>query len=193
MKEINREVWLQKAVTAVTPMFEAAGYKVPTVRVCPGFPSRNATSAKKRRIGECWSNDSATDKLSQIFISPVLVDYTVVLATLIHEMVHAVVGIDAGHKSPFIKCAKALGLTGKWTATYAGEELTEKLAALKSTLGEYPHAELIPNMKKHVQTTRLLKCMCADCGHTVRSTKKWIETIGTPICPCNNESMEVQE
>lgn len=190
MKEMNREVWLQNAVTALTPIFESHGYKVPTVRVCPGFPSKNATSMKKRRIGECWSNESATDKLCQIFISPVLVDYTVVLATLVHEMVHAIVGIAAGHKSPFIKCAKAMGLEGKWTATHAGEALTKTFDGLKKTLGAYPHAELVP-MQKHTQSTRLIKCMCADCGHTIRSTKKWIEAVGAPICPCNYEQMEV--
>ncbi len=36
---------------------------------------------------------------------------------LLHEMIHAAVGIDAGHKGPFKRAAIAVGLAGPMTAT----------------------------------------------------------------------------
>jgi hypothetical protein len=186
----NREAWLQAAVALATPMFESLGYAVPEVRVACGFPSRNATGARSRRIGECWSSDAAGDKRSQIFVSPLLDDVTEVLATLVHELVHAVVGNKAGHGSPFKRCALAVGLEGKMTATTAGAALCARFAEWLATLGAYPHARLSA-MTRTKQSTRLIKCACDECGYTVRTTAKWIETLGAPICPCNGERMAV--
>ena len=33
------------------------------------------------------------------------------------------------------------------------------------------------------QGTRLLKCECAVCGYTARTTAKWLNGPGAPICP----------
>src|SRR5574337_1925425 len=123
----NREAWLQQAVERfVAPLFfDKASAEVPDIRVACGFPSRSAMSAKRRRIGECWAPDSATDKRAQIFISPVLEDAAVVLATLVHECVHAVDRNEHGHKGPFKRLATAVGLTGKMTSTVAGEQLAK--------------------------------------------------------------------
>ena len=186
----NREAWLMKATKAVTPLFTKAGYTVPEVRVCAGFPSRSAIGARQRRIGECWSAGAAADNRAQIFISPVLEDYVVVLATLVHELVHAVVGHEAKHGPVFKKCATAVGLAGKMTATHAGDELVAKFEALRPRLGAYPHT-MLNAMTRTKQTTRLLKCACEECGYTVRTTAKWIDEAGAPLCPCNSEPMKV--
>ena len=33
------------------------------------------------------------------------------------------------------------------------------------------------------QGTRLLKCRCASCGYTVRTTRKWLDLAGPPTGP----------
>jgi hypothetical protein len=188
----NREQWLQQAVAkCIGPMFESHGYEVPEVRVSCGFPSRSATSAKKRRIGECWTPEAAGDKRAQIFITPLLDDHQTVLATLVHEVVHAVDENKNGHGGPFKKIATKVGLVGKMTATTAGEELQQRIEGWVKKLGAYPHAKLSA-MVRVKQTTRMIKCECEDCGYTVRSTKKWIEDMGAPLCPCNSNAMEVK-
>lgn len=187
----NRETWLQHAVRLMTPEFVARGYKVPEVRVSCGFPSRSATSARKRRIGECWSTNSAKDARAQIFITPLLEDHVTVLATLVHEVVHAVVGNDHGHDKVFKKCATGMGLTGKMTSTVAGPESVKMIEGWMKKLGAYPHAQLSV-MTKTTQSTRLIKCQCEECGYTIRTTAKWIATLGAPKCPCNDETMEVK-
>jgi hypothetical protein len=190
----TREGWLAAAVRVIEPWFDQhGGYGVPSVRVACGWPSVGGTAAKKRRIGECWAREAATDKTCQIFISPWLIDVTSeqgVLATLVHELVHAVVGNKEGHNKVFGKCARAVGLAGKLTATVAGEALKSEIEKWAEQLGEYPHARLdsfkSPAKK---QTTRMIKCECGDCGYVVRTSRKWIDEIGAPICPCNKKVM----
>jgi hypothetical protein len=57
----------------------------------------------------------------EIMISPVLDDPMRVAGVLAHELVHATVGTQHGHKGPFAKLAKKIGLEGKMTATTEGE------------------------------------------------------------------------
>ena len=39
------------------------------------------------------------------------------------------------------------------------------------------------NLRGKVQSTRLLKALCPDCGYVIRVTAKWVE-VGLPVCPC---------
>jgi hypothetical protein len=109
----QREAWLDRAKTELGPLFAAQQYGIPAVRVTCGFPSSNARPGRKQTIGECWDGSQAEDGVAQIFISPVLRDSVRVLGVLVHELVHAVVGCEEGHKGAFAKLARALGLTGK--------------------------------------------------------------------------------
>jgi hypothetical protein len=88
-----REAWLEAAVQAVTPLFSAKGYVVPTCKVSVGFAS---TGTLRGHIGQCWSTRSCQSGINQIFISPVLAEAFDVLDTLVHELVHAV-DLDGGH------------------------------------------------------------------------------------------------
>lgn len=188
----NREQWLQAAVTAMTPLFEQHGYKVPPVRVSCGWPSTRGVGTKSYTLGECWPQQASEDKVAQIFINPrerQAASKDGVLATLVHEVVHAVVGCKEGHNKVFGKCARLMGLEGKLTATIAGAELVAKLVEWTKKLGDYPHAQLKPGFRlKKKQTTRLVKCECEDCGYNVRVTRKWLEA-GAPLCPCNQKPM----
>lgn len=184
----TREEYLLAAVALMTPLFESAGYKVPTIRVACGWPSKGGLAAKKRTIGQAWSPKAAEDKVGQIFISPFLSgdakDSQGVLPTLVHEVAHEVVGVEHGHKKVFGKCARAVGLEGKLTSTIAGENLMAHCRQWAEKLGEYPHGKLDQNkgpVKK--QTTRLIKCECPECGFTVRTTRKWLDEVGAPLCP----------
>ena len=95
---------------------------------------------KNPAIGECWDKECSEDLNFNIFISPVLSDTIQILATLLHEMIHATVGLECGHKGEFRRVARATGLAGRLTATYAeeGSELYEALKQLSFTLGSYP-------------------------------------------------------
>lgn len=190
---LTREQWLIQAVSALTPLFTAQGYKVPAVHVTCGWPSSRGLSAKKPSIGECWDNKASADKVNQIFISPRLSDPLGsfgVLPVLAHEVAHAVVGIKNKHNKVFGKCVRAIGLEGKLTATVGGAEFLKQCESIVNKLGKYPHSEINPmNRPTAKQTTRLVKCECGKCGYNVRVTRKWLE-VGAPLCPCNSKPME---
>lgn len=190
----TREQWLIAATDELRLVFTGKGYTVPAnVRMTCGFPSTMALSQRKQRIGECWSAKCSEGKVFEIFISPLLADPVKVLAVLVHELVHATVGLEEGHNAVFKRCATAVGLEGKMTATTAGAELTLVLRNIAKRIGEYPHKRLIASAdtaKK--QTTRLIKVQCESCEYTARVTGKWIDAAGAPICPCCETQMEVQ-
>lgn len=190
VKATTREQWLQDATKTFRKHFNIRGWTIPdNVRVSCGLPSGRAFSAKKRTIGEAWASTCSKDQHFEIFVSPTIDDPLQVLATLAHELVHTTVGLNAGHKGKFIKAAGDIGLQGPWTSTTATDDMAKQLQTMIDRLGPYPHASLdkMTNGKKK-QSTRLVKCSCAYCGYTIRSTMKWILT-AVPTCPddtCGN-------
>lgn len=111
------------------------------------------------------------------------------LETIAHELVHATVGVEAGHKGKFRMCAEAIGFEGPMTTTPAGERMRYIIGEIVKKHGEFPAGALSVSDRKK-QKTRFLKCECMDCGYIVRTTKMWIESSGTPICPTDMVRME---
>jgi len=197
----TREEWLVAASVKFQDLFESDGGKrMPKTHISCGWPSIMGLSDKKRRIGEAWSGVCSDDGHPHIFISPYLKDplnirdgdCCGVLPTLVHEMVHTTVGIEAKHGKVFKKFALAVGLEGKMTSTHAGEKLRLLCLEVASDLGTYPHSGLdATKMEKErkKQTTRMVKCTCQneECGFTVRTTRKWLDDVGAPHCPKHGE------
>lgn len=190
----TREQWLLSALGLIGAYLTyKAEVSVPvSTRVSCGLAGGRIGA---KRIGECWNIASSADGSTEIFISPVLSDVTGrqgVLATLVHEAIHAAVGVEHGHKKPFKTAAIAAGLEGKMTATQASDKLMNMIAMWSSQLGNYPHASMNGSGRKK-QSTRLIKviCMNPDCGYVLRTTAKWIDKCGAPLCTCNEEQMSV--
>lgn len=180
----NREAWLNEFTSRAAPVFKKHGLELPPVRMAVGFTSKGA---KTKSIGECWSNKCSEDGACEIFITPLLSDASRIADVLTHELIHAVLGAEVGHKKPFVDAMKKLGLTGKSTATVAGPEWHAWADKIVSDLGPLPHAALVPggNGEKK-QSTRMLKCECAACGFTFRTTAKWLEAAPEVTCPDPN-------
>ena len=189
---MNREEWLQEAVEQMRPLFVGIGSPLPPLRVSCSWPSARALGRKTRAIGECFFGTQSADKMPQLFISPLLadeVDPQGVLPTLLHECAHVVAGFDAKHGPRFAKLAHKLGLEGKPTATYAGEATIDRMKQIVAKLGKYPHSQIIPLEREKKQGTRMIKCVCGDCGYIARTVKKWLNEQGSLICPCNKLPM----
>jgi hypothetical protein len=177
----TREEWLSFVTAQSRPIFQAAGYPIPKeVRFAIGFTS---SGARGKSIGECWDSKASGDKHSEIFIKPTESKPERVAGILWHELVHAAVGIKAGHKKPFKDAIKALGFEGKATQALPSElTLRTVIGPILKRAGKLPHSSLntmVTSRKK--QTTRLLKAECEECGYVVRVTKKWAE-LGLPYC-----------
>lgn len=190
---MNREAWLGLLLDAVRPRFADNGFPVPDkVRVSCSFPSRSALSAKRRRIGECWHPKHSKDGTTEIFVSPLEASSEQVTETLVHEAAHAAVKCEGGHRNPWKKCAKLVGLDGKASGGKIDGLLQGILRSHVAKHGEYPHAPLdaVASHRKK-QGTRMLKCECEACGYTCRTTQKWLDAAGAPLCPTDRRSMRV--
>jgi hypothetical protein len=192
-KHATREQWLEAATVEIDKaVFKSTGQVMPKKwRVTCGWPSKNALSAKKTRIGECWDKSASSDGHAEIIISMKLDDAIPVIDTLTHEMVHAIVGCACGHKGPFVKLARKIGLVGAPTSCGAGPELMGVLAEIAKKLGAYPHKKINAMRTTKVQTTRLIKCVCPDTGYVVRTTRQWIAKFGPPYGPEGSQMEEV--
>ena len=184
---VNREGWLEAAVTEVSALFD---FELPPVRVAAGWPSRGGTSLKKRVLGECWKPGVAEDGVSQIFLNPMMDDPIQILGTLTHELIHAWDKGEHGHRGAFVQAAKEVGLLKPWTSTSVGPDLLPLLQSISEKLGDYPHSKLTPSIQRAPQSTRMLKLECPCCGYIARTTQKWVET-GLPTCPQGTE-MELE-
>jgi hypothetical protein len=189
----TREEWL----TAAAEMIMELGHEVPELqterryRVSCGLPSRGAFASKKR-IGECWHETCTTDEINEIYISPTLSDPFDVFATLMHELCHVVAGLEARHGKGFARVARAIGLTGRMSATTLGEETAAWARRKIEVLGEYPHGSLSgrsdPTKKK--QSTRMHKASCPECDYTFRIARTHAEK-GLPLWPVCGGQIEI--
>ncbi len=190
---MNREEWLSTAVDELRGYFSKRDYEIPAkVRISCGFPSRGALS-KSKTLGECWEMRATLDGIHQIFISPLISDKQTVLEILVHELLHACLPDEVGHKKEFKKGCKALGLEGPVKATRAGKELFTYLEGVMVD-EEYPQTALIPLEKEEkTQTTRMKKIACPSDEHEeqviLRGSKKTLDQ-GLPNCYCG-ETFEI--
>ncbi len=186
----TREEWLEAFTNAARPMFEEAGAPIPeNVRVSIGFSSKGA---KSRTIGQCWAAEASEDNTFEIFVVPSMETSSRIADILTHELVHAAVGLKAGHGKEFRKVAVALGLGGKMTATVATEKWEAWANPILAEIGDIPHAALRThggesNAPKK-QSTRMLKCECDSCGLVFRTSSKWADDVERcPVPSCEGE------
>lgn len=194
----SREDWLNAAVQELRPQFAKAGYVLPEkIHVSCGWPGGGG-GRKNKRIGECWDPGASGDGHFEMFMSPVLADSSRVLDVLVHELVHVAVGLKAGHRAPFAKCAAAMYLQAPWTATTAAPGFDTEIEApvLKALGCAYPHAAMVrgEHTGPKKQGARLIKVTCAadgaagGCGAVFRITRTWIDAaderdgLRCPVC-----------
>ena len=187
MTHATREAWLTAAAQGLIRLFDVRP-RGPW-RVTCGWPSRRGTAAKARVIGECWSPSASGDQTIEIIITIAMANPLEILAVLAHELAHAHLAEGVGHRAPFARLVKAMGLEGKPTATVVGPAFTRSTGGLLAELGPYPHASLDYTERKK-QSTRMLKAECPFCGYTIRLSRKWLE-VATPRCPVHEVEMSI--
>jgi hypothetical protein len=86
-------------------MFAEHDREIPPVRVTCGFPSHGALPGKKTVWGQCWDGDQTEDGVPQVFVTPLLRNAEVVLATLAHELIHAHRGVRGESRGGHVRQA----------------------------------------------------------------------------------------
>ncbi|HDR9259641.1 TPA: transcription elongation protein SprT [Burkholderia vietnamiensis] len=125
----------------MAPRFAELGHPLPAFRVSIGWPSAGKDAPV---TGECWDKRVSKDGHFEIFLNPGRDDGPQVACTLAHELIHAAVGLDQGHKGNFARVALELGFTRP--LTHASAEVPEKLAAwvgpIIKEVGALPHGAI---------------------------------------------------
>jgi hypothetical protein len=116
-----------------------------------------------------------------------------------HELVHAAVGVAAGHGKAFRRVARGIGLVGQMKATTAGPEFEKAMRPILEAAGPLPHGRLrlafgasSHSNRRKKPSSRPIKCACSNCGYTVHTTRKWLESAGPPLCPKHGQ-MDTQK
>ncbi len=194
----TRESWLRAATGELRPYFQSCDFPIPdNIRFAIAFPS---TGRRGARIGECWHSSTSEDGNFEIIIRADIADPVEVLGVLVHELVHVVLPVDAGHGKPYKDAAIKLGLEGKMRHAMPGQLLRARLVELAATLGPLPHARLNiergrdnqgPADRPKKQGTRMLKAACRDeaCSFVVRVASTPVREIGPPHCPKHGEML----
>lgn len=184
-----REDWLNAAARELGPAFARLKAPLPgKIRITMSLTRRS------RAIGTCYDSSCSADETFEILIRLDQAEAIEVIAILAHELVHAAVGLDAGHGPVFARVARGLGLEGKMTSTVPGEAFKALVKPILQKLGAFPHAALSlaggKSSAPKKQTTRMVKLHCTTCGYVARTTRKWIDEIGPAHCPKHGEMAE---
>lgn len=195
MSSIIRHNWIEQSLLEFRAHFASCGYTVPdNVRVSVGFTKGG--HAGKKALGVCYSPIASADGFYELFIFPEvgargeeLIDKAStinILETVAHELVHATVGNEHGHRGNFIVCAAAVGFVKPWRYTPAGDKIMQIIEQIIGKQGLFP-AGAIKLPKK--QGKSLVKCQCEGCDYVAYITAKQLEKHGTPVCPTDFEAM----
>ena len=189
----NREDWLLAAVEKLKPYFKLNKYEIPPVKVGVGFASKSPL----KTLGQCWSDECTSDHTTHIFISPVHKTSVEVLSTLVHELLHSVLPIEAKHGPDFKAGMKLLGLEGKARSASAGPALLEKLEVMAEELGDFPNSPLKPTekiAKNRKKSSFKLHCPLqrkGDRGCSLPTLSDEGEGKDEYIVSCNRKSLKI--
>lgn len=165
---INREDWLTQAVELLkSDVFKPAGIDVhKKIRVSVGFMKNGATkrNAHKHTLGQCCPQSYTKDKVNEIILNIDKDKPLQMLATLAHEIIHAVDNNVNGHNHIFAGYMKKIGLEGIPTSTVAGKSLNGILKRIAKKLGKFPGKALI--VPHNPADTRNIKLTCVGCCST---------------------------
>ena len=170
--------WLDNALVEVKSLFAEHGYEVPEVRVTLGFTSKGLRSST---VGECWPRKASTSNINHIFISPANTSSAAIIATLIHECIHAIDDCEHAHGKEFKEIALRIGFKVPMRSTPAGEELAARIAGIVTKIGEYEGSTIKAIHQPKLQRPSA-RARCSRCRYTITMLREFLEQ-GPPICP----------
>ena len=149
----------------------------PPYRLACGQAPNQRQPRKGRVLGTCFPRSASSDGHNEIFVCPTESDTANMLATVLHEYIHAIDDNKSGHTGRFAKIARGIGMAGKMTETIPGAELKELLDWYIQEHGDIPAGHLKAGARnKPKQGTRMIKVDCPACKFMVRTSAKHVET-----------------
>lgn len=202
MNKLSIVPMVQEAERIIREAVTHYGLTVKPEQICVTVQSKG----RKQAVGWFWPQKwQATPKstVHEINMSAEHLKTHCMGELMIHELAHAennVLGIKdcsgRQHNKKFKTMAERLGLTVKERDSSVGYGYTDHGDGSKAFLEKIKFdAEIFQAFRGGAGKgtkkagSRLVKCECAECGYVVRTTRKWLDEVGAPLCPCNREAM----
>ena len=183
---IKAEEWLKLLVDECLNMLNNAGIDTKQhtgagveIHISDTRGRKRVTNNQKgsHALGLCYAKSSSTGNKRVIEVDRETDDLWETIDTVAHEVTHAVLDENEGHKGRFPKLVKDLfKLGGKPTATTPTEEMKELFYDFLVANGGYPHIAFRPRHRK--QTTRMVKVWCTDFTCVGGTEKSMLQGIG---------------
>lgn len=205
MDIFNREDWLTQLgdafmIDLIDPAVKQLGLhlKQPPVRYSIG----GVPGVRKQAsiTGCCYARSRSKDGHNEIFISPACEDDFKIAHTLLHELIHAYLDLEDGHKGRFAALCKQIGLEPPLLSTTPNWELSETIKMYLDALGKCPTAPLKidddaqpdapkggkpDTTKPKKQTTRNVKFYCVECDFKANTSRTQLARLSeSSPCPC---------
>lgn len=202
---VTREAWLHAAIDTFRPRFVEYGHPLPDkIHVSVGFGT-GIKGENSAILGATWATRASDDGINHVFVNPIVGDTAEVLRILLHELIHAALDCEGGHKGRFAEIGTRFGFEGSMVYTPVGMTLGAELMVIAAELGEYPHGALSGAVKvktktpvgtdgkalppihtgPKTQTNRHLLVRCPEHPeYKVRITRS-VAALGLPFCPVN--------
>lgn len=164
----------------------------PPVKYSISFAPNTRTGSKTMAC--CSSRAASTGGYNEIFISPELdgaksID---VLGVLLHELIHAYLDNQDGHRGRFAKIAHSVGFQTPLTQFHPSDDLIELMSSYIDILGNIPHAALNYGDIRKKQKGRhiLVECTTEGCEFKFRTSRKQIDMMNYCTCLiCGKDSL----
>ncbi len=131
-----RVAWLTRAGRLLETYFRSHGFDCPSYRI-------GMDNYSLRRLGVCaYDTLDSEDELGfKIGINPLMVNEKRVLEVLVHEFMHAITGLPAGHNATFWQNCEKVGLEGR-RIDKSNEKLQKQFDQIHEEIGPYPGFQL---------------------------------------------------
>lgn len=137
------EQWLYEAAKLLGEKFAKLGHSVPKLRVLYGFSTNGYSTEKSKKYrGECLSREWTTNEENIIFITPTTTDEIDVLATLGHEIAHAIHDCQSLHGSSFKNLMTQYGYLYDEGFEFPSFKLMFEFQSMAQELGKFPAVSL---------------------------------------------------
>jgi len=185
-KDIKAEDWLKLLVDECLNILDKKGIDTKThagsgveIHISDTRGRKRVTNNQKgsHALGLCYPKSASTGNLRVIEVDRETDNLWETIDTVAHEVTHAVLDEETGHKGLFPEIVKSVfKLGGKPTATVPTEEMKELFYDFLIEHGGYPHIAFRPSHRK--QTTRMVKCWCTDFQCPAGTEKSMLEGKG---------------
>lgn len=160
----RRVAWLEQAYRVLRGTLLPEAPPAEAVSLILGFPHRGARPGPRQVKGIASADlmqgmDRDRGKAIELHLKE-FADPVSCLATLLHEMIHHVVGVDKGHRKAFQVLARRVGFEAPFTVANPSSPLRARLRGLLGSLPPMPPgwADLDPPLKR---PTWRYRCACA--------------------------------